>query len=29
VPRHEVKLHIRLYRDVGRLGSLLAPQEGS
>jgi DNA-binding transcriptional LysR family regulator len=28
-PRHEVKLHIRLYRDVGRLGSLLAPQQGS
>lgn len=28
-PRHEVKLHIRLYRDVGRLGSRLAPQDGS
>ena len=29
VLRHEVKLHIRLYRDVGRLGSRLAPDPGS
>lgn len=27
--RHEVKLHIRLYRNVARLGSRLAPSQGS